>query len=121
MLLPIEMTDGGVLIIGLPADLDIGDRAVAAWAIDDLLSAHRSSPVILELTGAPVSPAAVSTVVRTQRTCYDAGVPLALVAPGAEARRALAVGIGTGARTPEIHATVPAALGALTDTVGLAA
>ncbi|CAM5279086.1 hypothetical protein SAVIM338S_00108 [Streptomyces avidinii] len=118
-MLPIKMADDGVLIISLSADLAIDGRAAAVWAIDDLLSAHRPSSVILELTGAPVSPAAVSTVVRADRMCGDAGVRLAVVAPRAEARRALASGLG--ARTPEIHATVPAALGALADAVGLAA
>lgn len=118
-MLPMKMTDGGVLIVGLSADLDIADRAAAAWAFDGLLSAHRSSPVVLELTGAPVSPAAVSTVVRVSRMCSEANVPLTVVAPGAEARRALAVGVG--AQAPEFHSTVAGALGALADSVGLAA
>ncbi|MDA5280260.1 MULTISPECIES: STAS domain-containing protein [unclassified Streptomyces] len=121
-MLPSKVTDSGVLIIRLRADLDIGGRATAAWEIDDLLTAHRASPVVLELSGTSVSPAAVSTVVRAHRNCADAGVPLAVVASGPEDRRALVVGVG--AHAPDVHATVPqavAAVEALSAAVGAAA
>lgn len=116
-MLPVKVTENGVLIIRLRADLDIGDRAAAAWAIDGLLAAHRSSPVVLELSDAPVSPAAVSTVVRAHRMCRDAGVALAVVAPGAEDRRTL----GAGGQGPDVYATIPLATAALSATVATAA
>ena len=121
-MLPSKVTDSGVLIIRLRADLDIGSRATAAWDIDDLLAAHRAAPVVLELSGDAVSPAAVSTVVRAHRTCFGAGVPLAVVAPGAEGRRALEAGVGVPA--PDIHATAAqavAAVASLSAPVGAAA
>ncbi|MBT2468982.1 hypothetical protein J7E97_14150 [Streptomyces sp. ISL-66] len=88
-MLPFNVTENGVLIIRLRADLDIAGRAAAAWAIDGYLAAHRSAPVMLELSDAPLSNAAVSTVVRTRRMCRSAGAPLAVVAATAETRRAL--------------------------------
>ncbi|MFG2989457.1 STAS domain-containing protein [Streptomyces sp. NPDC048257] len=118
-MLPIKVTHSGVLIIRLQADLDIGSRAATSWAIDGLLAAHRSSPVVLELSGAVLSPAAVSTVVRAIRVCRDAGTAAAVVASGAEARRAL--GLAAGAHTPDVHATVPLAVAALSPTLGAAA
>ncbi|MFF0549641.1 STAS domain-containing protein [Streptomyces sp. NPDC004311] len=89
-MLPIEMTDSGVLIIRVRADMDIADRSAAAGAIDALLGAHRSAPVVLELTHTPVSQAALSTVVRAHHMCRHAGVPLAVVTADAEECRALA-------------------------------
>ncbi|MFF3020489.1 STAS domain-containing protein [Streptomyces sp. NPDC057939] len=122
-MLPSKVTDSGVLIIRLRADLDIGSRATAAWDIDDLLAAHRAAPVVLELSGEALSPAAVSTVVRAHRTCLGAGVPLAVVAPGgAEGRRALEAGVGVPA--PDVHATAAqavAAVEALSAPIGAAA
>ncbi|MGW6855584.1 STAS domain-containing protein [Streptomyces xanthophaeus] len=88
-MLPFNVTENGVLIIHLPADLDIAGRAAAAWAIDGYLAAHRSAPAVLELSDAPLSPAAVSTVVRTHRMCRTAGVQLTVVATAAETRRTL--------------------------------
>ncbi|MFE4257904.1 STAS domain-containing protein [Streptomyces sp. NPDC056883] len=88
-MLPFNVTESGVLIIRLRADLDIAGRAAAAWAIDGYLAAHRSAPVMLELSDAPLSTAAVSTIVRTHRLCRSAGAPLAVLAATAEARRAL--------------------------------
>ncbi|MFJ7272370.1 STAS domain-containing protein [Streptomyces sp. NPDC099050] len=88
-MLPFNVTESGVLIIRLRADLDIADRAAAAWAIDGYLAAHPSAPVMLELSDVPLSAAAVSTVVRTQRMCRSAGAPLAVLAATAETRRAL--------------------------------
>ncbi|GHD79631.1 STAS domain-containing protein [Streptomyces goshikiensis] len=88
-MLPFNVTENGVLIIRLRADLDIAGRAAAAWAIDGYLAAHRSAPVMLELSDAPLSTAAVSTVVRTHRMCRTAGGQLAVVARGAETRRTL--------------------------------
>lgn len=86
---PFNVTENGVLIIRLRADLDIADRAGAAWAIDRHLTAHRSAPVMLELSDAPLSTAAVSTVVRTHRICRTAGAQLAVVATAGETRRTL--------------------------------
>ncbi|MEV0987877.1 STAS domain-containing protein [Streptomyces sp. NPDC049949] len=88
-MLPFNVTESGVLIIQLRADLDITHRAAAAWAIDGYLAAHRSAPLMLELSDAPLGTSAVSTVVRTHRMCRTAGVRLAVVATAAETRRAL--------------------------------
>lgn len=88
-MLPFIMTESGVLIIRLRADLDIAGRAAAAWTIDGYLAAHRSTPVMLELSDAPLSTAAASTVVRTHRMCRSAGAQLAVVATAAETRRTL--------------------------------
>ncbi|MFD3874022.1 STAS domain-containing protein [Streptomyces sp. NPDC058623] len=110
-MLPSKVTDSGVLIIRLRADLDIGGRATAAWDIDDLLAAHRAAPVVLELSGEAISPAAVSTVVRAHRTCLGFGVPLAVVTPGIEARRTLEAGVGVPA--PDVHATTARAVAAV--------
>ncbi|MDJ0385606.1 STAS domain-containing protein [Streptomyces sp. G-G2] len=118
-MLPVKVTDRGVLIIGVRADLDIADRAAAAWAIDGVLNAHRSSPVVLELSDAVVSPAAVSTVVRAHRRCRDAGVALAVVASRTEARRTLAV--ATGAQALDVHTALPLAVTALSAPAGAAA
>lgn len=92
-MLPFNVTESGVLIIRLRADLDIAGRAAAAWAIDGYLAAHRSTPVMLELSDAPLSTAAMSTVVRTQRLCRSAGAPLAVLAAATETRRTLEAGI----------------------------
>ncbi|MFE9560138.1 STAS domain-containing protein [Streptomyces sp. NPDC006487] len=94
-MLPINVTESGVLIIRLRADLDIAGRASAAWAIDGYLAAHRSAPVMLELSDAPLSSAAVSTILRTHRMCRSAGAPLAVLAATAETRRALEAQTGT--------------------------
>ncbi|MCX4529550.1 MULTISPECIES: STAS domain-containing protein [unclassified Streptomyces] len=119
-MLPIKVTDSGVLIIPLRADLDVGSRAATAWAIDRLLAAHRSSPVVVQLSDAAPSPAAVSTVARTIRMCRDAGTQSAVVAAGAEARRTLRSGLG-GVRAPDVHVTVHSAVATLSATVGTAA
>ncbi|MFE5810549.1 STAS domain-containing protein [Streptomyces sp. NBC_01232] len=118
-MLPVKVTDRGVLIIRLQADLDIGRRATTACAIDRVLAAHRSSPVVLELTDAALSPAGVSTVVRALRMCRDAGTASAVVTASADARRTL--GTGAGAQAPDVHATLPLAVTALSATVGAAA
>lgn len=92
-MLPFNVTENGVLSIRLRADLDIADRAGVAWAIDwaidGYLNAHRSAPVVLELSDAPLSTAAMSAVVRTRRMCRTAGAQLAVVATAAETRRTL--------------------------------
>ncbi|MGW7333785.1 hypothetical protein ACWGIU_35330 [Streptomyces sp. NPDC054840] len=118
-MLPIKVTDSGVLIIRLQADLDIGRRAATTWTIDHLLTAHRTRPVVLELSDAVLSPAAVSIVVRADRMCRDAGTAAAVVASSAEARRSL--GTVTGTEALDVHATVPLAVAALAATVGAVA
>ncbi|MEU9035071.1 STAS domain-containing protein [Streptomyces sp. NPDC048352] len=112
-MLPVKVTDSGVLIVRLQADLDIDGRAAAAWAIDGLLAAHRSCPVVLELSDGAVSSAAVSTVVRASRMCADADVPFAVAAPGAEARRALEAEVGAAGCAPRVHADALRAVAAL--------
>ncbi|MFJ7271703.1 STAS domain-containing protein [Streptomyces sp. NPDC099050] len=94
-MLPFHVTESGVLIIRLRADLDIADRATAAWSIDGYLAAHRSAPVMLELSDAPLSTAAASTVVRTHRMCRSAGAQLTVVTAAAETRRTLEAQTGT--------------------------
>ncbi|MGW6575001.1 STAS domain-containing protein [Streptomyces sp. NPDC054945] len=115
-MLPIKVTDSGVLIVRLQADLDIGRRAATTSTIDGLLTAHRSTPVVLELSDAVLSPAAVSIVVRADRMCREAGTAAAVVTSSAEARRTL--GAGAGAQAPDVHATVPLAVAALAAGVG---
>ncbi|MFB6510412.1 STAS domain-containing protein [Streptomyces virginiae] len=100
-MLPCHVTENGVLIIHLQADLDIADRAAAVWSIDGHLAAHRLAPVMLTLSDAPLSTAAVSTVVRTYRMCRTAGTPLAVVAAHAETRRTLEA--QTGAEGLVVH------------------
>ncbi|WP_328964912.1 hypothetical protein [Streptomyces virginiae] len=114
-MLPIKVTDSGVLIVRLQADLDIGRRAATTSTIDGLLSAHRSTPVVLELSDAALSPAAVSIVVRADRMCREAGTAAAVVTSCAEARRTL--GTDVAAPAPDVHATVPLAVAALAATV----
>ncbi|MGW6564920.1 STAS domain-containing protein [Streptomyces sp. NPDC054975] len=118
-MLPFEVTESGVLIIRLRADLDIAGRAPAAWAIDGSLTAHRSAPVVLELSEAPVSDAAVSTVVRAHRMCRYADVPLAVVAADPEARRRLAAAAVTEAL--DVHDSRAQAVAALSAPVAAAA
>ncbi|MFI7355776.1 STAS domain-containing protein [Streptomyces avidinii] len=118
-MLPVKVTDRGVLIIRLQADLDIDRRATTACAIDRLLSSHRSSPVVLELTDGALSPSAVSTVSRAIRICRDAGTTAAVVTRSPEARRVL--GLGAGAHAPDVHTTIPLAVAALSATAGAAA
>lgn len=112
-MLPFKVTDSGVLIIRLRADLDISGRAAAAWAIDGCLAAHRSAPVVLELSDAPLTPAAMSAVVRAHHMCRSAGASLAVVAARAEARRALTPGKGG----PAVHPSRASALDALSATL----
>ncbi|MFG2623070.1 STAS domain-containing protein [Streptomyces sp. NPDC048507] len=107
-MLPIEVTDSGVVIIRLRADLDIVGRAAAAAAIDGHLAAHRTAPVVLELTHAPISPAALSTVVRAHHMCRQAGRPMAVVAADLEVRRTLEAHAVTEA--PAIHGSRERAL-----------
>ncbi|MFI5860051.1 STAS domain-containing protein [Streptomyces sp. NPDC051546] len=116
-MLPFKVTESGVLIIRLRADLDLSGRAAAACAIDDCLGAHRSAPVVLELSDAPLSGAAMSAVVRTHHMCRAAGTPMAVVAARAETRRALASGTGG----PSVHPARTAAVAALSATVTEAA
>ncbi|MEU2453355.1 hypothetical protein ABZ605_25155 [Streptomyces sp. NPDC012765] len=118
-MLPVKVTDRGVLIIRLQADLDIDRRATTASAIDRLLSSHRSSPVVLELTDGALSPSAVSTVSRAIRICRDAGTTAAVVTRSTEALRAL--GLGAGAQAPDVHPTTSVAVAALSATVETAA
>ncbi|WP_327250289.1 hypothetical protein [Streptomyces sp. NBC_01244] len=112
-MLPFKVTDGGVLIIRLRADLDISGRAASAWAIDGCLTGHRSAPVVLELSDAPLTPAAMSTVLRVHHMCRFAGAPLAVVAAHAEARRALTAGNAA----PAVHPTRSSAVAALSATL----
>ncbi|MFF3215386.1 STAS domain-containing protein [Streptomyces sp. NPDC002886] len=109
-MLPCNVTENGVLIIHLRADLDIAGRAAAAWAIDGYLTAHRSAPVMLELSDAPLSTAAVSTVVRTHRMCRSSGATLTVLAATAETRRALEA--QTGAEGLAVQPTRPLAAAA---------
>ncbi|MFB6822814.1 hypothetical protein ACFCXA_14610 [Streptomyces virginiae] len=115
-MLPIKVTDDGVLIVRLQADLDIGRRAATTSTIDGLLTAHRSTPVVLELSDAALSPAAMSIVVRADRMCREAGTAAAVVTSCAKARRILGSDAGTPA--PDVHATIPLAVAALAGTVG---
>ncbi|MER7762510.1 STAS domain-containing protein [Streptomyces sp. NPDC097619] len=88
-MLPFDVTENGVLIVRLRADLDIAGRAEAVEAINGYLGAHPSAPVLLELSDAPLSTAAVSAVVRTHRMCHSSGAPMAVIATEAGTRRAL--------------------------------
>ncbi|MCP3754582.1 STAS domain-containing protein [Streptomyces sp. TBY4] len=94
-MLPFNVTESGVLIIRLRADLDIADRATAAWAVDGYLAAHPSAPVMLELSDAPLSTAALSTVVRTHHMCRSAGAQLTVVTAASETRRTLETQTGS--------------------------
>ncbi|MFJ4777976.1 STAS domain-containing protein [Streptomyces sp. NPDC088762] len=118
-MLPFEVTESGVLIIHLRADLDIAGRAAAAWEIDGSLAAHRSAPVVLELSDGPVSDAAVSTVVRAHRMCRYADVPLGVVAADPETRRSLAAAAVEGAL--DVHDGRSQAVAALSTPVAVAA
>ncbi|MFI5762406.1 MULTISPECIES: hypothetical protein [unclassified Streptomyces] len=120
--LPFNVTDNGVLTIRLRADLDIAGRAAAAWAIDGYLAAHRSAPVMLELSDAPLSTAAVSTVVRTQRMCRASGAPLAVLAATAATRRVLEAHTGAeGLAVRPTRSLAAAALSAASTPVAAAA
>ncbi|MEE1816111.1 hypothetical protein PUR59_13945 [Streptomyces sp. SP18ES09] len=107
-MLPIEVTDSGVVIIRLRADLDIIGRSTAAVAIDGYLTAHRTAPVVLELTHAPIGAAALSTVVRAHHMCRQAGRPMAVVAADPEVRRTLEAHAVTEA--PAVHDSLERAL-----------
>ncbi|MCY0928015.1 hypothetical protein OTB20_17785 [Streptomyces sp. H27-H1] len=107
-MLPFEVIESGMLIIRLQADLAIADRAAAAWAIDGYLAAQWPTGVVLELSDAPLSPAAASTVARVHRMCHSAGAPMSVVAADAEARRALTVDGG-----PAVYPTLSLAAAAL--------
>ncbi|WP_411104174.1 hypothetical protein [Streptomyces sp. cmx-4-9] len=118
-MLSIKVTDSDVTIVRLRADLAIDSRATTAWELDRLLSVVRRSPVVLELSDDPVSPAAVSTVIRANRMCRDSGIPLAVVARSPEARRAVAA--GSGVDVPDIHEALGVAVAALTASAPVAA
>ncbi|WP_327308439.1 hypothetical protein OG730_37380 [Streptomyces sp. NBC_01298] len=117
-MLPFKVTESGVLIIRLRADLDLSSRAAAASAIDGCRAAHRSVPLVLELSDAALSGAAMSAVVRTHQLCRSTGTPMAVVAARAETRRALAAGTGG----PAVHSVLAPAVAALSATLtGVAA
>lgn len=121
-MVPFNVTESGVLVIPLRSDLDIDGRAAAAWAIDGYLAAHRSAPVVLELSDAPLSTAAVSTVVRTHRMCRSTGAQLAVVAAAAETRRALEVqAVADGLIVRPTRAMAAAALSAAAEPFAAAA
>ncbi|MEU9109954.1 STAS domain-containing protein [Streptomyces xanthophaeus] len=121
-MLPFNVTESGVLIIRLRADLAIAGRAAAAWAIDGYLAAHRCAPVMLELSDAPLSTAAVSTVIRAHRMCRSAGAPLAVVATAAQTRRALEAQTGAeGLAVQPSRSLAAAALSATSAPVAAAA
>ncbi|MFF3214456.1 hypothetical protein ACFYYB_27860 [Streptomyces sp. NPDC002886] len=67
----------------------------------------------MDLSDAPLSTAAVSTVVRTHRMCRSAGAPLAVVATTSETRRTL--GAQTSADGLDVQSTRSLAVAALAD------
>lgn len=118
-MLPVELTDAGVMIIRLQADLDIDSRALVAWEIDSLVSSHRPSSVVLELHGSAIGPAAVSTIARTDRLCAQSQLPCAVVSGHSDTRRALLAHAGT--RGPGVYDTLSLAVAAVSPVIQAAA
>ncbi|NXY94637.1 hypothetical protein HYE82_09570 [Streptomyces sp. BR123] len=70
------------LHVEIAQDLDVTNRAAAAFQIEALVHAHRPRQVAIHLpTNAP-SPMTLSTLARTSRMCHGMGIPFTVTGPG---------------------------------------
>ncbi|MBM9623089.1 hypothetical protein ACFU9F_33455 [Streptomyces zhihengii] len=91
--------DRGVLLVSLDGDVRISERAALSQQFTDLVRMYLPRAVVMEIGASVVSAAALSTVLRAQRLCDQAGVPLAVVADGPVTRALLEAGTaGPGLR-----------------------
>lgn len=80
--MPVEHSfEGRVLILGLPADLDVAGRGAAVQQAQRLLLAHRPLGVRLHLPAGPASDAALSVLARLRRLCDGLSIPLTVTGP----------------------------------------
>lgn len=96
--------DRGVLLVCLDGDVPISERALLSQQFTDLVRMHLPRAVVIEIGVSAVSAAALSTVLRAQRLCDQARVPLVVVTGAAVARdlpaAGGAAGEGAGPRVP---------------------
>ncbi|MFG3042237.1 hypothetical protein ACGFYZ_35610 [Streptomyces sp. NPDC048330] len=67
-----------ILVLHLPADLDLTGRAAAALHVQRLLLAHRPVRVRLHLAAGPATGASLSVLARIRRLCEGLSIPLDL-------------------------------------------
>ncbi|MFB7781936.1 hypothetical protein ACFY0N_07275 [Streptomyces vinaceus] len=77
MLVSHRMGADGVLLIRVLPGLALRQRAAATLAVEGLLTAMRPSRVVIE-PAEPVTPAAVSVILRAQRWCGRHALPLSV-------------------------------------------
>ncbi|MCX4546405.1 hypothetical protein [Streptomyces sp. NBC_01565] len=77
MLISHRVGEDGVLLVGLLPGLGLRQRAAATLAVEGLLVAVRPSRVVIE-PAEPVTPAAVSVILRTQLWCARNALPLSV-------------------------------------------
>ncbi|MGW6536475.1 hypothetical protein ACWGBV_06470 [Streptomyces sp. NPDC055051] len=69
-------SDSGTLLLTLPSDLSVPDRAATVLRMQSLVLAGRPAQVRLRLTPGPPSPSALSVLARLHRLCKTLGIPL---------------------------------------------
>ncbi|MGW8779477.1 hypothetical protein ACWGNM_15595 [Streptomyces sp. NPDC055796] len=77
MLVSHRLDEDGVLLVRLLPGLGLRQRAAATLAVEGLLAAMRPSRVVIE-PAEPVTPAAVSVILRTQLWCARNALPLSV-------------------------------------------
>ncbi|MFD0428300.1 hypothetical protein ACFQ60_09795 [Streptomyces zhihengii] len=65
--------DRGVLLVSLDGDVRISERAALSQQFTDLVRMYLPRAVVMEIGASVVSAAALSTVLRAQRLCDQAG------------------------------------------------
>ncbi|MFF9150507.1 hypothetical protein ACF1BN_37280 [Streptomyces sp. NPDC014861] len=77
-------SDSGTLVLTLPSDLPVPDRAATVLRMQSLVLADRPGHVRLHLTPGPASPSALSVLARLHRLCKTLGIPLSTAQQSAE-------------------------------------
>ncbi|MGW6414812.1 hypothetical protein [Streptomyces sp. NPDC055055] len=94
-------TEGRILALSLPADLDVTGRAAAVQHVQRLLLSHRPLGVRLHLPAGPTGSASLSVLARVHRLCDGLGIPLALTGRPWPPHTSPARAADTGAPGPE--------------------
>ncbi|GAA4798599.1 hypothetical protein [Streptomyces ziwulingensis] len=99
-----------VLVITVDQDPGIDGRAELANRIADVVDAHRTSPVVVELTDEAAGGAAVSAVLRAHQLCSRLGILMSVVTHSAPVRRMLENNADTRGARLVVHARTDTAI-----------
>ncbi|MET9255541.1 hypothetical protein ACGFZL_30985 [Streptomyces sp. NPDC048182] len=100
----------GVLVVTVDQDPGVDGRAALAAHINDLVDAHRPTPVVVVLGERAACAAAAGAVLRAHRRCARLGVLMCAVTHSAPVRRLLEDNADTSVPRLVVHARIDTAI-----------